>query len=441
MAALYSHTTRSTGTTLTAAIYNADHQNHIDNGIPAQLDDYSSNAAQMQAMTSPGTVGSESLATTLAGELERLRYIVNQMNGGAQWYDLTGMGGYRKNAIIGGDASTNPWQRETVFTSIASGVYHADRFRFLNPTSSAAFHFRKIADAPTFAQAGRVVTHCFELDVATADAAVAAGDIVVWGQKIEGYNFLPLAQRPMTLSFWHKHTKTGTYCVGFQNGGGDRYYVAEYTQAVSDTWEKATITVAASPSAGTWDYTTGLGLVVDFVVMAGSTYNGATAGAWATGALYATTNQVNAADSVSNYMRFALIQLEAGSVATEFEARSVQQELALCQRYYNKTYSQGTAPGTVTSVGALGGTSSGTAATFAVTVPWTFPVAMRSAPTVVFYSAFNAATGTWYRNTAAANVSMVLGVTAGTANVMITNNAAVTDQELVFGQATAAAEL
>lgn len=86
MAALYSHTTRTTGTTLTANIYNSDHQNHIDNGVPLQQDDYSSNTTQMQSTTDPGEVGTESLATTLAGEIERLRFIIKEITGGAQWY-------------------------------------------------------------------------------------------------------------------------------------------------------------------------------------------------------------------------------------------------------------------------------------------------------------------------------------------------------------------
>lgn len=86
MAALYSHTTRSTGTTLTANIYNTDHQNHIDNGIPSQLDDYSSTVSQMQSTVDPGEVGTESLATSLSGELERLRSILKKIGGKAQWY-------------------------------------------------------------------------------------------------------------------------------------------------------------------------------------------------------------------------------------------------------------------------------------------------------------------------------------------------------------------
>ena len=86
MPGLYSHTTRANGTTLTAAIYNGDHQNHIDNQTPQMTDDYSTNAAEMQSTANPGGVGTESLATSLAGEIERLRYVIKTMHGGVQWY-------------------------------------------------------------------------------------------------------------------------------------------------------------------------------------------------------------------------------------------------------------------------------------------------------------------------------------------------------------------
>jgi len=89
MAALYSHTTRASGLVLTASIYNSDHQNHIDNGIPAQFDDYSTNAAEMQAQTDPGEAGNESLPTNLAGELERLRFSLAEYKGTQFWYDPT----------------------------------------------------------------------------------------------------------------------------------------------------------------------------------------------------------------------------------------------------------------------------------------------------------------------------------------------------------------
>jgi len=44
------------------------------------------------------------------------------------------------------------------------------------------------------------------------------------------------------------------------------------------------------------------------------------------------------------------VQLEAGSVATPFEHRQYGQELALCQRYFEKSYNQSVVPGTSTSV-------------------------------------------------------------------------------------------
>lgn len=86
MAGLYSHTTRATGLVLTANIYNTDHQNHIDNSIPAQIDDYSSSVAEMQSITDPYPASSEDQAASLAGELERLRYVLKQITGAAQWY-------------------------------------------------------------------------------------------------------------------------------------------------------------------------------------------------------------------------------------------------------------------------------------------------------------------------------------------------------------------
>ena len=83
---LYSHSTRASGLTLTANIYNTDHQNHIDNHNTTQIDDYSTSVAQMKTTTDPYPAGSESQATTLSGELERIRYQLDQIVGGGQWY-------------------------------------------------------------------------------------------------------------------------------------------------------------------------------------------------------------------------------------------------------------------------------------------------------------------------------------------------------------------
>jgi len=82
----YSHTTRATGTVLTSAIYNNDHTNHITNQNPQMTGGYSDNVTQMQLITDPGSLGAESLTTTLAGEIERIRYQLKLITGEPQWY-------------------------------------------------------------------------------------------------------------------------------------------------------------------------------------------------------------------------------------------------------------------------------------------------------------------------------------------------------------------
>lgn len=70
---------------LTAAALNAEFDNIINNMTPTGMEDISSNVSAMQAVADPGSVGSESLATTLTGELQRLRFALKRIVG-PQWY-------------------------------------------------------------------------------------------------------------------------------------------------------------------------------------------------------------------------------------------------------------------------------------------------------------------------------------------------------------------
>lgn len=235
-----------------------------------------------------------------------------------------------KNAIINGDF--NVWQRGGTFTSVADGTYTADRW-FYSKISSAVHDITLSSDVPTVAQAGRLFKYSLKADCQTVDSSIASGDLVRISQRIEGYNWLPLAQKTITLSFWVKATKTGIYCVALGNSGADRSYVAEYNVNASNTWEFKTITFTASPAAGTWDYTNGIGLALTFTLASGSTFQ-TTKDTWQTGSFFATANQVNACDSTSNDFFITAVQLEEGDVATPFENRTLADELRLCQRYY-----------------------------------------------------------------------------------------------------------
>jgi hypothetical protein len=279
-----------------------------------------------------------------------------------------------RNKIVGGDFTTNPWQRGTSFTALASGSYGPDRFLVSN-TSAAVVDCFKTADAPTIAQAGVYSAHCVHLDVTTADASIAAGDFYNIQQRVEGLNaasfgFGQAGTRYVTFSFWHKHTKIGTYCVGLTNSATNRSYVAEYVQDVTDTWEKAIITIPVDTS-GTWLYDNGIGILIRWAVATGSTYQ-TTANTWAAGNYFATANQVNALDNTANNFKLALIQLEAGQTATPFETLDEGNVLRLCQRYYYRTAMTGFFPGVGSAISANAGIQN---------TP--FPVTMRSAPTAL----------------------------------------------------------
>ena len=106
--------------------------------------------------------------------------------------------------------------------------------------------------------------------------------------------------------------------------------------------------------------------------MAGTNYAGSTLpSAWASFSSTArATGQVNVFDSTSNDFYLTGVQLEVGSVATDFEHRSFGQELALCQRYYaqnNKSlYLMAYGSNAINNV--------------------YFPVTMRAAPSVTEYT-------------------------------------------------------
>lgn len=71
---------------VTASDLNAEFDNLLTAGQPLLIDDYSTDVTQMQVTTDPGEVGSESKATTTAGELARLRFMVKEITGEDQWY-------------------------------------------------------------------------------------------------------------------------------------------------------------------------------------------------------------------------------------------------------------------------------------------------------------------------------------------------------------------
>jgi len=245
---------------------------------------------------------------------------VSSLNGGA----LAGT----RNRIINGDMRIA--QRGTSFAAIANGTYSLDRWVW-GHVGAMVCTVSQSTDVPN-----NTFQSSYKVDVTTVDSSIAAGDYAIVEQIIEGYNVRDLIGTTFTLSFWVKSPKTGTHCVRFANSSADRSYVKEYTVAAANTWEYKTLVITGGLiTAGTWDWTTGRGLYIDFSLAAGSTFH-TTADAWQTGNFYATANQVNVMDNTANEFFLTGVQLEPGSVATPFERRPIGTELALCQRYFQE---------------------------------------------------------------------------------------------------------
>ena len=110
----------------------------------------------------------------------------------------------------------------------------------------------------------------------------------------------------------------------------------QYTINSADTWERKTFSIAGDTS-GVINDDNGDGFIIAWGLASGTNKtSGSLRSSWTA---QATADQfagqgVNLLDSTSNEWYMTGAQLEVGSQATAFEHRSMGEELALCQRYY-----------------------------------------------------------------------------------------------------------
>jgi hypothetical protein len=232
--------------------------------------------------------------------------------------------------------------------------------------------------------------------------SVGSGEYFVARQAIEGFNMADLNwgtanAKTITLSFWVRSSLTGTFGGSISNNAVNRSYPFTYTINSANTWEYETITIAGDTS-GTWLTTNGIGMYVYFNLGSGSTFSG-TAGTWAASQFTSATGATSVVGTNGATFYVTGVQLEVGTQATSFEYRQYQQELALCQRYYQTgIFSMSGYFGAVGSVG----------------YSMQAPVVMRTTPTVVFTDTLNTNTNA---GTSQANLGPTASSVAGEAVV------------------------
>lgn len=341
------------------------------------------------------------------------------------------------NRVING--SFHIWQRGSSFTSPTSDIT-ADRWQYSKKSGSAS----DCVVAPVLSAAVMPGVY-LHVNVTTADTSVAVDDFAILRHHIEGYNISDFewgtgAAKTVTLSFYHAHTKTGTYSVSLRNATQDRSYVAEYTQSVADAWERAEITIPGCTD-GTWEFDTGIGIKLTWSLYLGTNYTTSSIDQWTNSASIGSTNQVNMMDDVANNFRITGVMLDIGSEAKDFVVPHYAEELARCQRYYEKSYDLGTAPGTLTYAGTSGFRTS-VAATSMTGITADFAVPKRASPTITWYSP---ATGTaGYVRDVSGAVDVAVSSTSRTNSNRAgwpSLSSPVADQKAVEGHWTAEAEI
>ena len=222
-------------------------------------------------------------------------------------------------------------------TSTTGGGFLVDRFELnINNTDNIAITQSQDSSGPSgFANSWKILA-------TTAESAVAADERVRFRQNIEGQNlqqfaFGTSAAKSMTLSFYVKSNKTGTYAVNLEQDDASRVIGSTYTISSADTWEFKTITVGGDTS-GTINDDNGAGLVVSWYLLAGSNYTGTdntSYGASADGK-QAYGHSTTWGQATNDNFFITGVQLEVGEQATPFEHRSFGDELARCQRYFQR---------------------------------------------------------------------------------------------------------
>jgi len=102
---------------------NAEFDNILTNLTASGVDDFSANVSQMQSTADPGEVGTESLATSIAGEIQRLRQLIAEITGENKWYESPGTSLLSLSNALGGGTTDNRIVSGRVRTTSAQPLF------------------------------------------------------------------------------------------------------------------------------------------------------------------------------------------------------------------------------------------------------------------------------------------------------------------------------
>jgi hypothetical protein len=299
--------------------------------------------------------------------------------------------------IINGDMSVA--QRGTSETGLRNtgGVYLIDRWAYRrNGTfTTDTFDMSQSTDVPS----GQGFVKSLKMDNLSTQSSPPNPTYSAIAQNIEGQNLQMLKKgtsnaESITISFWVKSNKTGTYILEVRDSDNGRTINKSYSINSASTWEKKTISYDGDTS-GVLDNDNATSFEVTWFLSASANFtSGTLQTSWGT---FTNENravgQVNLLDDANNEWYITGVQLEVGEFDStsipSFPFESFASNLQRCQRYYQKSYNIGTTAGTATSDGIMLGIRGNGAFAGATRLP----VVMRTAPTLTIYSNTTGASG------------------------------------------------
>ena len=341
--------------------------------------------------------------------------------------------GENKNIIINGAMTVQQQMNaQTTGGQNLTGIKTVDRFSldFSGTDNSPTQIPVDVAAGTTPYTSG--FRRCFKIINGNQTSGAGAGDFVTITYKTEaqdlansGWNYLSSSSY-ITLSFWVKASVAQNYYFRFQTKDGSSYnYPMETGSLSADTWTKITKTIPGNSNLQI-DNDNGEGPKIEWSMFKGTdhTASGVTLNQWAAYADGTHTPDQTSTWYTTNDATFEItgVQLEVGSVATDFEHRSFGQELALCQRYFQKYVHIAN-----TSCIGTGLIWSGTQ----VRTPFMFLKEMRSAPSFTSSTAstFQASNGDQSRTASALSLSSICKTHA---IIIMTTSSGLTQSNPIF---------
>ena len=237
-----------------------------------------------------------------------------------------------RNMVINGAMQVNQRGNGSLTINSSSSQFPCDRWVARGEGGSKAYTIQQVS----IASSGQGVRNAIKVTSSQA-ATVSSSDIFNVRQMVEGFNvqrmnFGESGCKSMTLSFTVRSSVAGTHSGAIQNSGQNRSYPFTYTLS-ADTWTDISVTIPPITDGSSWNETNGVGARVVFDMGSGDNFRG-TAGQWNSAQDEGATGSVRILETNGATWEVTKVQLQVGSVATDFEHRSFAEELTLCHRYY-----------------------------------------------------------------------------------------------------------